>query len=177
MATWVNFRLAFLIHDSDSGIARPSLRSGLLMRFAALLLAFTLAACSSSSFEPTRAHDVLVTLTVPGPCVSGLCDPAGNNSVLGLISVVNHGTAIAYLPTCGTVLDFGTQQFESGQWVNVGPADACVFPSTPVALARGDSMRTNGQFTAGRWRLLISVSTTAAMGDPVEAISNGVTVF
>ena len=146
------------------------------MRFAALLFAVMLAACSSSSFEPIRAHDVAVTLTFPGPCVTDVCDPAGSSGVLGLISVVNHGTATAYMETCGSV-SFITQQFVHGKWVSlVNPAVSCV-ASPQVALAAGDSLRTNGRFPPGRWRLLLGVATTAGMSDVVEATSNAVTVF
>lgn len=146
------------------------------MRSIALLLAVVLGACSSSSFEPTRAHDVLVTLTVPGPCVSAVCDPGGNSGALGLISVVNHGTATAYIERCGP-LAFITQQFVDGKWVSlVGPAVTCV-ASPVVAITAGDSVRSNRTFTPGRWRLLLGVATTADMSDATQAISTAVSVF
>jgi hypothetical protein len=48
------------------------------------------------------AHGVLITIAVPGRCLVGGCYPvSGDVSTLGLVRVLNTGTSLVYLTTCG----------------------------------------------------------------------------
>lgn len=149
------------------------------MRFlVSILLAMTIAACGGSDLtSPTPAHEVVLTMAAPGPCVSGRCDPGGNDDVLALIQIVNHGTATAYLQACGASIALDTQQFINGAWEFIGTGVACAFPSTPIALAAGDTLQTNGSFGPGRWRVTLGVAGAADMSDEALATSGTVIVF
>jgi hypothetical protein len=149
------------------------------MRFlVAMLLPLTIAACRGSELiSPIPAHSVVLTMAAPGPCVSGTCDPGGNNDVLALIRIVNHGTATAYLQACGARIALETQQFVNGAWVSAGLGVACAFPSTPIALAPGDTIQTNENLTPGRWRVTLGVASGADLSDEALATSGAVIVF
>ena len=139
---------------------------------ASLLLA--LAACDGTNM-PTQAipvHDVSITVTAPGRCLVGGCDPfSGDATTLGLIRILNTGTTTAYLQACGTYPALGQQQLVNGRWVNVGPAIACVYTPGPIALAAGDSVQVNMFFGAGTRRLELAVAGRADMSDEAVATS------
>src|SRR3954466_15233563 len=96
------------------------------IRIVAVLVA--LAACSGDIAGPVAAHpahSVVVTVTAPGPCLVGGCDPFSvDATTLALIRIVNTGSSIAYLATCGTSVAIAEEQFVNGKWVWVGPAVA-----------------------------------------------------
>ena len=137
-------------------------------RICAITLVAIVTACADA-VGPVAAHpvhSVLMTVTVPGACLNGGCDPfSGDATTLALASVVNTGSSTAYLATCGQGLAVAEEQFVSGKWVWVGPAVSCAFPSNPVALLPGDSTRFNWWFAAGRRRLGVTVASAVDMHD------------
>ena len=136
-------------------------------RYLGILVIAALAACSEIS-APTPAvpvHDVLITATVPGRCIVGGCDPITTATTLGLIQILNTGTATAFLQACGTYVALSEQQLVNGHWVNVGPAVTCPFTPGPIALAAGDSIQLNSWFAAGTRRVSVGVASRSDMGD------------
>jgi hypothetical protein len=136
--------------------------------------ALAMAACGND-VEPltaTSVHGVVLTVTVPGRCLVGGCDPASSDATtLGLARVVNTGSSTAYLALCGSQPAFGEQQLIGGTWSNIGPAISCVSGSASGPLAPGDSLRINEFFAAGRRRLVLTVSSVPSMADAALATS------
>ena len=126
-------------------------------------------ACGSDVTAPVAAnpvHGVLITTTIPGTCIVGGCDPFDPDAhTLGLIRIVNQGTTPAFLRACGPSPKLVEQQLVNGEWVNVGPAVDCVFPSNPIQLAPGDSLRFNQFFANGTRRIGIGVAGNEALSD------------
>jgi hypothetical protein len=134
-----------------------------------LTLFLLLAGCSGSDLAgpnaiATPANGLLVTVSVPGPCLVGGCDPVDvQYNHLGLITLTNTGTEKVFVPLCGPLPAMGTQQFVNGQWVNVGPAVSCVAGPTSMAIAPSDSHRFNSFFAVGIWRLSVGAATDTAL--------------
>jgi hypothetical protein len=136
--------------------------------------AVTMAACSNdvAPLTATSVDGVVISVTVPGPCLVGGCDPASSDATtLGLVRVVNTGSAVAYLALCGPRPAFAEQQLVGDTWTNVGPAISCVSGPASGPLAPGDSIRTNEFFAAGRRRLVLTVASVASMVDGAVATS------
>jgi hypothetical protein len=132
------------------------------------LLALALIGCDNN-VGPVPAdpvHGVLITITAPGRCLAGGCDPASSDATtLGLVRILNTGTSPAYLATCGPHPALGEQQFIDGEWKNVGPAITCTFPAVSGTLAAGDSIQLNWFFGRGRHRLVLTVAGVPTMAD------------
>ncbi len=125
----------------------------------------------------TPANGLVLTLAVPGRCVVGGCDPvSGAVDHLGLITLTNTGTAKVFLPLCGTLPAFGTQQFVDGKWVNVGPAVACAFGPRSTVIAPHDSLQFNSFFAIGIWRMVVGAATDTALVNEGLATSAPVVV-
>ena len=142
--------------------------SALAQRAACVVMLGALA-CASDVTAPVAAnpvHGVLITMTVPGTCIVGGCDPAdADRHTLGLIRIVNQGTAATFLRACGPSPHLIEQQLVNGEWANVGPAVDCVFPSTPIQLAPGDSLRFNQFFARGTRRIGVGVGGNQTLSD------------
>lgn len=78
------------------------------------------------------------------------------------------------MPACGVYPAIGEQQLVKGKWANVGPAYTCAFPSRPISLAPGDSMRLNWHFAPGQYRLVLAVASNSTWTD--EAIGTSAAV-
>ena len=133
-----------------------------------LILLIVLGGCSSDMAGPTDvvmpANGLVVTLSVPGPCLVGGCDPIDAEfNHLGLITLTNSGTEKVFVPLCGTLPAMGTQQFVGGKWVNVGPAVSCVFGPPSMVIAPHDSLRFNSFFAIGTWRTSVGAATDTAL--------------
>lgn len=136
--------------------------------------ALLLAACGGDPTAPLdahTAHGVAITVTSPGPCLVGGCDPPGVGLTLSLVSFVNSGNVPAYLHACGTQLDATEQAVEGGTWANVGDAYECGVTPGPIQLAAGDSIRMNWWFGPGTRRVLVGVSSMESEVDEAQAIS------
>ena len=145
---------------------------------ARLILAIVLAACADAATAPTAAnpvHGVLITITAPGPCLTGGCDPPFGSATLALVRLQNTGASVAYLQACGNYPAIGDQQLVKGQWANMGPAYTCAFPSRPIPLAPGDSLRLNWYFAAGQHRLVLGVASDPTFTD--EGLDTSAAVF
>ena len=135
---------------------------------ARLILAIVLAACADAATAPTTAnpaHGVLITITAPGPCLTGGCDPPFGSATLALVRLQNTSTSGAYLQACGAYPAVGEQQLVKGKWVSMGPAYTCAFPSQSIPLAPGDSLRLNWYFAAGQHRLVLAVAGNSTFTD------------
>ena len=145
------------------------------MRFV-ISVALLLVACGGDPTAPLNAHPahgVAITVTSPGACLVGGCDPPGGGMTLSLVSFVNSGNVPAYLRACGTQLAASEQEVQHGEWVNVGPAYSCAVTPGPITLAAGDSVRVNWWFLPGTRRILLGVSSTADQADEAQAMSAG----
>ena len=110
------------------------------------------------------ANGLLVSLSVPGPCLVGGCDPVNlETNHLGLITLTNTGTEKVFVPLCGPLPAMGTQQFVGGTWINVGPVASCVVGPPSMVLAPHDSLRFNQFFAAGIWRSSVGAATDTAL--------------
>ena len=163
-----------------SGTSSPTTRQPVLLSNSArLVLAIVLAACADAATAPTAAnpvHGVLITITAAGPCLTGGCDPPFGSATLALVLLQNTSTSVAYLQACGVYPAIGEQQLVKGKWVNMGPAYACAFPSLPIPVAPGDSVRLNWYFTAGQRRLVLAVASNSAFTDEALDTSAGVSI-
>jgi hypothetical protein len=113
---------------------------------------------------------------MPGRCLVGGCDPpSADRTHLGLISVLNAGSATAYLQACGAQASLAEQQFVDGAWVFVGPAITCPNTPGPIALAAGDSIQVNWFFATGVRRIVLGVGGQLTMSD--EALSASAPVY
>ena len=136
--------------------------------FSLTLLAL-LGGCSSSDLAgPTTvavpANGLLVSVSVPGQCLVGGCDPVSTEiNRLGLITLTNTGTEKVFVPLCGPLPAMGTQEFVGGVWVNVGPAASCVFGPPSMVIAPHDSLRFNSFFSVGIWRLSVGAATDTSL--------------
>jgi hypothetical protein len=118
------------------------------------------------------AHDVSVSVEIPGICIAGGCDPVGAEVLtLALIRIRNAGTSTAFLHACGLGVALQEQQLIDGSWINVGPAVACVIPSTPIQLAAGESLRFNRFYASGTRRLTLGVAGNLSLSDEALATS------
>lgn len=131
--------------------------------------------CARNVTAPTQAilaHGVLIRVAVPGPCLVGGCDPlADGRTHLGLVSVVNTGSATAYLSACGTQAALTEQQYVDGAWVFVGPAYTCPNTPGPIALSPGDSLRVNWFFATGLRRIVLGAAGAIDLSDEVLGAS------
>lgn len=146
---------------------------------ARLILAIVLAACADAATAPTAAkpvHGVLITITAPGPCLTGGCDPPFGSATLALVRLQNTSTSVAYMPACGVYPAIGEEQLVKGKWANVGPAYTCAFPSRPIALASGDSLRLNWYFAPGQHRLVLAVASNSTFTDESIGTSAAVSI-
>lgn len=148
---------------------------------AAAGVAAVLAGCSGGGdlTGPQIADNVSISVTVPGGCVAATCaapDP-GVRSVLGLIQIRNSGTADAFLVACGAGVRISEAVFKDGQWLAVGPAVECAFPSTPIRLAAGQTLQLNGYFEPGWRRLGIGVATDSTLSDESASLSTPFRIF
>lgn len=148
------------------------------MRFV-ICVALVLAACAGDATAPLdghTAHGVAITVTAPGACLVGGCDPPGPGLTLSLVSIVNSGSVPAYLHACGTQLAASDQKVEGDAWVDVDDAVECGVTPGPIALAAGDSLRMNWWFSPGTHRVLLGVSSTESEVDEAQAMSAGFTL-
>ena len=123
------------------------------------------------------ANGILVSLTVPGQCIVGGCDPiSADLNHLGLVTLTNTGSEKAYVPLCGPLPAIGTQQYINGTWVNVGPAVSCVFGPMSMVIAPHDSVRFNAFYGAGIWRLTVGAATDTTLFSEGLSISAPVTI-
>jgi hypothetical protein len=134
------------------------------------LCAATLAlgACARGPTSPGGANPVdgvVINVQAPGQCLVGGCDPPNIGLTLALISVVNTGSATAYLRACGQYVAINEQQFTGGEWVFVGPAITCPVTPGPIVLAAGDSLRVNQYFAPGTRRIVIGVAASSSLSD------------
>lgn len=146
---------------------------------AKLILAILLAACADAATAPMAAnpvHGVLITITAPGSCLTGGCDPPFGSATLALVRLQNTSTSVAYMPACGIYPAIGEEQLVKGKWANVGPAYTCAFPSRPIALASGDSLRLNWYFAPGQYRLVLAVASNSTFTDESIGTSAAVSI-
>jgi hypothetical protein len=127
------------------------------------LLCALIVGCAGSNdtgiLDAVPVHDVAITVDVPGVCILGGCDPVSAEvHTLTLIRIRNLGPATAFLHACGTQPAFVEQQLVRGAWENVGPAASCAFPSTPIPVAAGDSLRFNAFYASGTRRIGIGIA-------------------
>ncbi|HEV8497278.1 MAG TPA: hypothetical protein VGQ56_10470 [Gemmatimonadaceae bacterium] len=145
------------------------------MKRRTLLCAFIVGCGGSSTtgnLDAVPAHDVAITVDVPGVCIVGGCDPVSAAvHTLGLIRVRNVGTTTAFVHACGPRPAFVDQQLVGGAWVNVGPAASCTFPSTPIPVAAGDSLRFNAFYASGTRRVGVGVADNASLSGEEFAAS------
>lgn len=125
--------------------------------------AFLISACArdvTAPADPGALH-VLLTVTIPGHCLVGGCDPpGGGRTSLALVRALNTGTTTVSLQTCGDYVQFREEQFVEGQWQWVGPAITCPINHGPITLAPGDSLQVNWWFASGTRRMVLAGSTT-----------------
>jgi hypothetical protein len=130
---------------------------------------FALSACGTNVTAPLSAnpvHDVLISVTIPGQCIVGGCDPPGGGRTnLALVTVTNTGSTTAYLQACGQQSAMAEQQLINGAWVNVGPAITCPVTPGPIALAAGQSIHSNWFFATGRRRMVVGVGGLPSLAD------------
>jgi hypothetical protein len=140
-----------------------------------IVLATFAAACSSDIVAPvsaTTAHGVIVSMSVPGQCLFGGCDPAISPPfVLGLGTILNTGSSTVYLHACNTALALREQELVNGTWIDVYPASTCAIGPPSIALAPKDSVQFNSYFHAGTRRMVIGVATVSALTDEIVASS------
>jgi hypothetical protein len=142
----------------------------------ALTLMCALAACGSDTITgPTAAipaHEVLLAITVPGACLTGVCVPPSSDvNTIAQVTITNSGTAAVYLHSCGGQISIVEQEFGGGVWENIGPAVTCTDDATPTILAAGGSLQLNWYFASGRRRLVLGVGTTPALSDEALSVS------
>jgi hypothetical protein len=142
------------------------MRAGIVFS-ASLIVA--LGACSGDLAGPTvatPANGLLVSVSVPGQCLVGGCDPANATfNHLGLITLTNTGSEAVFVPLCGPLPAMGTQQFVNDKWVNVGPVASCVAGPPSMAIAPHDSFRFNSFFAIGIWRMSVGAATDTALSN------------
>jgi hypothetical protein len=135
----------------------------------AVAACLVLGGCAMDSVAPVGDAPVLgvvVSVSVPGTCLVGGCDPPNEEQhTLGLTRIVNTSTATAYLESCDSRPALVEQQRTSGGWVNVNQAAACAGPSGRIPLVPGDSLRFNQFFASGTRRIGVTVSSGAATAD------------
>jgi hypothetical protein len=142
-----------------------------------LVVVLAAAACGKDVTGPNAVvvDNVVITAAVPGNCRAGLsCDPIGAPyTTLGLITVHNNGTAVAYLRACASTVALTEQQLVDGQWQNVGPVGMlgmCAQGPVSIALAAGDSIQTNRWFAPGTRRLELGIAAAADLsGEALDA--------
>jgi hypothetical protein len=125
--------------------------------------------------QPVR--DVLVTVEVPGPCISEICGPTSfyDPRHLGVVSIVNGGTATAWLTACGLAPVVNVQKFTNGEWgTEVGPVARC--PVTPWPIVPGESVRLNRYFDSGMFRVTVGVAGAEDLHDEAPATSASIHV-
>jgi hypothetical protein len=128
-----------------------------------------LGGCSGSDLTgladvATPANGLLVSVSVPGQCLVGGCDPVSMEfNHLGLITLKNTGSVKVFVPLCGTLPAMGTQQFVDGKWINVGPVASCVYGPPSMVIAPHDSLRFNSFFAVGIWRMSVGAATDTAL--------------
>jgi hypothetical protein len=148
-------------------------------RFIAWVALFVFAgACASDFLAPVPAKvvaGVVVSVTVPGPCVFADCDPLDRPPfTLGLGTIVNTSGNTAYLHACGDLhplIALEEQELVNGTWSNVPPFVLCTSGARPIAMAPGDSLQFNHFFAPGTRRIVIGVATTADLTDEALASS------
>ncbi|HEU4989181.1 MAG TPA: hypothetical protein VFT41_05320 [Gemmatimonadaceae bacterium] len=124
---------------------------------------------------PMPVRNVVMTVDVPGRCLVGGCDPySSDRNVLALVRVVNRGSDTSYVAMCGGSPAFNEQDLIDGQWQFAGPAVACASGPPVMALAPGDSVRTNWWPPKGVSRMTLAVGATAAGQDAQLDASNAV---
>lgn len=154
----------------------------MLRRLATFVLFSLISGCSSNGVDgpsdvATPANGVLLSLSVPGRCLVGGCDPVDAEfSHLGLITLTNTGAQSAYVPLCGTLPALGTQQFVNGEWINVGPAISCAFGPRSKVIAPHDSLQLNSFYAIGIWRVSVGVATDTALVTEALSTSAPITV-
>ena len=147
-----------------------------------LLLATALVACTDSTgLDSARPVDnVLIRIDVPGRCLVGGCDPVSTDrNILGLVTILNMGTATAYVRSCGTIPLLTEQHLEGGVWVTqvTTITGVCTSPPNPsMAFAPGDSVQLNYFFPHTPTRLVVDVATNADLSDERLDASAGVGV-
>ena len=134
-----------------------------------LAAALLLAGCAANSVAPLSANPVLgvvISVTVPGKCIVGGCDPpSADRHSLGLITIRNTSASTAFLQPCGSGPAIGEQEYVNGRWENVGPAVTCALPNVAIPLAAGDSLRFNEFFAVGTRRITLGVASAASLAD------------
>lgn len=140
----------------------------------AVVLAAT--ACGGAELSgPLPVRDVVLSVDVPGRCLVGGCDPfSSDRPTLALVHAVNHGSDTSYIAMCGPSPAFAEQVLVNGQWVFMGPVDACVNGPLTMALAPGDSVLANWYPPKGTSRITLGVGATAAPQDLALDASNAV---
>jgi len=138
-------------------------------RIVTLVLLGSICGCSRGDMVgptdvATPANGVLLSLSVPGRCLVGGCDPIDAQlNHLGLVTLTNTSSQKAFVPLCGAVPSLGRQQFVDGEWMNVGPAVACVPGPRSMAIAPHDSLQINSFFAVGIWRLSVGAAADTAL--------------
>ena len=161
----------------ESGYRCGSLsNSAEMIRRSVIILALGASACGSAALAgPLPVRNVVMSVDGPGRCLVGGCDPfCGDRTTLALVRAVNRGTDTSYIAMCGPSPAFAEQQLIDGRWQFTGPGVACVNGPLTMALAPGDSVRTNWYPPKGTSRMALGVGATAAPQDLELDASNAV---
>ena len=156
-----------------------SLHVRLTRRFSLLLISTALLGCQDATSPrfAQPADDVVIRLQVPAPCL-GVCSLTSNELTLGAATIVNSGTATAYLARCGASPALMTQVWQNGAWVSLIGPGLCANASSPsIALAAGDSIEENVWFQVQPTRLALDVSTTPDLAEVQTTASAAVFMF
>jgi hypothetical protein len=92
------------------------------------------------------------------------------------IHIVNGGSDTAYVPRCGGAPLLLTQQFVNGVWAGGVQNFMCVAPTAPgpIQLLPGSSVDIIRVLQAGRYRMTVSVGSSADLSNATIAVSNAV---
>jgi hypothetical protein len=149
-----------------------------LARRLSLPLVFLVAACAGDLTLPIApaqpVRDVLVTVEVPGPCISNICGPTSfyDPRHLGVVRIANGGTATAWIPACGLGPVVTVQKFVHGEWLTEAvPAIACAVTPGPIVVQPGESFATNRFFESGTFRVTVGVAGAEDLHDVELATS------
>jgi len=113
----------------------------------------------------TTSHDVSITATV------------GRRGALGdtvTFRIANGGSAVAYMPRCGSLPLLLVQQFKDGVWTGGVQNFMCLAPAAPgpVSLGPGESIDVLRIFESGQYRMTMPVASDVALTNATQAVSN-----
>jgi len=119
--------------------------------------------------DPAAVRNVMISVDVPGQCLSSCDPPSSDRTTLALVQAVNRGSDTSYINVCGSEPAWTEQQFVGGEWGYVGPVSDCVVGPVSMPLAPGASLRVNWFPPKGQSRMTLVVASTPTLTDAAQA--------